>query len=77
MQDQEIELIRQDRKEGKPIRRDHVRQQGEFSLPIRWAHENLFEQFSSVLTARGQERPISRIGAGPISILAPFKKRRS
>jgi hypothetical protein len=44
MQDQEIELISQNGIEGKPIRRDHVRQQGEFSLAIGCAHESVVGQ---------------------------------
>lgn len=40
MQDEEIELIRQNGIEGKPIWRDHVRQQGKFSLRIRSAHKS-------------------------------------
>jgi hypothetical protein len=51
MQDQEIELIRQDGIEGKPMRRDHVRQQGEFSLTIGCAHESVVGQSFLNLTS--------------------------
>src|SRR5271154_2577858 len=41
MQDQKVELIRQNGIERKPIRGDHVRQYSEFSPGIRCIHRNL------------------------------------
>lgn len=41
MQDKQIELISQVRVQRKPIRRDHVRQQGEFSSVIGCSHRRV------------------------------------
>jgi hypothetical protein len=45
MQDKEIELIRQNGIEGKPIGCDHVRQQGQFSLASGCTHESVVGQY--------------------------------
>src|SRR5215467_7783714 len=48
MQDQEIELISQNRKYGEPIGRDHVHQQGQFPV-TRGSHLSILQKISDSL----------------------------